>query len=55
MNYEASIEEMRADPTLFVEGILGAEPDEWQTEVMAAVAAGNRGISIRSAHITMQK
>ena len=50
MNYEASIEEMRADPTLFVEGMLGAEPDEWQTEVMAAVAAQNRGISIRSGH-----
>ena len=50
MNYEASIEEMRADPTLFVEGMLGAAPDEWQSEVMAAVAAQNRGISIRSGH-----
>ena len=50
MNYEASIEEMRADPTLFVEGMLGAKPDAWQSEVMAAVAEENRGISIRSGH-----
>ena len=41
---------MRADPTLFVEEMLGAKPDPWQAEVMAAVAAGNRGISIRSGH-----
>ena len=51
MNYEESIEEMRADPTLFVEGILGADPDPWQTEVMAAVASGSRGISIRRAFL----
>ena len=50
MNYEASIEKMRADPNLFVEGMLGAEPDTWQTEVMAAVAARSRGVSIRSGH-----
>ena len=50
MSYEASIEEMRADPTLFVEEMLGATPDIWQSEVMAAVAAENRGISIRSGH-----
>lgn len=50
MNYESSIESMRADPTLFVEGMLGAIPDPWQSEVMAAVAAGNRGVSIRSGH-----
>ena len=43
-------EEMRADPVLFVEEMLGAKPDPWQAEVMAAVAAENRGISIRSGH-----
>ena len=41
---------MREDPVLFVEGILGAEPDKWQAEVMTAVAAGSRGVSIRSGH-----
>ena len=50
MSYEQSIEQMRADPTLFVEGMLGASPDTWQSEVMAAAAAGSRGISIRSGH-----
>lgn len=50
MSYEQSIEQMRADPTLFVEGMLGASPDPWQSEVMAAAAAGSRGISIRSGH-----
>jgi hypothetical protein len=43
-------EEMREDPALFVEEMLGAQPDPWQREVMAAVAAQHRGISIRSGH-----
>tara|TARA_R110002020_G_scaffold7935_6_gene32593 strand:+ start:499 stop:1887 length:1389 start_codon:yes stop_codon:yes gene_type:complete len=41
---------LRQDPVLFVEGILGAKPDPWQAEVMREVAAGARGVSIRSGH-----
>ena len=44
------IEAWKPDPTLFVKSMLGAEPDEWQSEVMAAVARRDRGVSIRSGH-----
>ncbi len=44
------IEIMRADPAIFVRDMLGAEPDVWQLEVMAAAAKQTRGISIRSGH-----
>ena len=37
-------------PDLFVREVLGAEPDDWQTEVMLAVASGERRVSIRSGH-----
>ena len=47
---EQDIEKFRDDPTYFVTAVLGATPDIWQSEVMAAVAAGNRGVSIRSGH-----
>jgi|TARA_Y100001968_G_scaffold332777_1_gene392212 phage terminase large subunit len=50
MDFAASITRFRKDPTLFVTNILNADPDEWQSEVMAAVARGDRGISIRSGH-----
>ena len=50
MDFSTSIAKFRKDPTLFVTNILNADPDEWQSEVMAAVANGDRGISIRSGH-----
>ena len=50
MSMAAALKKMRADPALFVRQVLGAEPDAWQLEVMAAVAARDRGISIRSGH-----
>ena len=50
MDFATSIAKFRKDPTLFVTNILNADPDEWQSEVMAAVANGDRGISIRSGH-----
>ena len=50
MDYAEQLILMREDPVLFVKGILGAEPDKWQAEVMTAVAAGSRGVSIRSGH-----
>jgi phage terminase large subunit len=40
----------RNDPVLFVQEVLGQEPDDWQAEMMRAVAAGHRRISIRSGH-----
>ena len=50
MDLATSIKKFRKDPTLFVQTILNAEPDEWQSRVMQAVADGNRGVSIRSGH-----
>ena len=50
MDFYLPIAKYRKDPTLFVNTMLGAQPDKWQTEVMAAVAKQNRGVSIRSGH-----
>ena len=50
MGFTKSIKRFRKDPTLFVQTILNAEPDEWQSKVMQAVADGDRGVSIRSGH-----
>ena len=48
--YELPLREMREQPTYFVEAMLRAKPDPWQSEVMEAVARGDRGVSIRSGH-----
>lgn len=40
----------RNDPVLFVQEVLGVEPDEWQKEFLTAIAAGKRQISVRSGH-----
>ena len=50
MDFSPHIAKWRRDPTLFVRTVLNAKPDEWQTEVMNAVADQNRGVSIRSGH-----
>ena len=50
MDLATSIKRFRKDPKLFVQTILNAEPDEWQSKVMQAVANGDRGVSIRSGH-----
>ena len=50
MDFDKLIEECRKNPTLFVTEILDATPDDWQSEVMNAVANGDRGVSIRSGH-----
>jgi phage terminase large subunit len=50
VDFYPHIAKFRKDPTLFVDTMLGASPDEWQSEVMAAVAEQKRGISIRSGH-----
>lgn len=38
------------DPVLFVREVFGVEPDEWQCDLMRAVARGDRRISVRSGH-----
>lgn len=38
------------NPVLFVQEVLGADPDTWQQKFMMAVAEGRRRISIRSGH-----
>ncbi|AMV42270.1 DEAD/DEAH box helicase family protein [Paraburkholderia caribensis] len=43
-------EKYYADPVLFVQEVLGAEPDEWQRTFLNALARGERKISVRSGH-----
>ena len=38
------------DPVGFVRDVLGAEPDEWQADLLMAIAGGTRRISIRAGH-----
>lgn len=38
------------DPVLFVQEVLGAEPDDWQILFLRALQRGERRISIRSGH-----
>jgi phage terminase large subunit len=38
------------DPVLFVQEVLGGDPDEKQKEIMRAVARGDRRIAVRSGH-----
>lgn len=40
----------RPDPVLFVREVLGAEPDDWQIELLRAVQSGKRRITVRSGH-----
>lgn len=37
-------------PVLFVQEVLGAQPDDWQDEFLTAIAWGKRRISVRSGH-----
>ena len=38
------------DPVGFVRVVLGAEPDEWQEDLLRAIASGTRRISVRAGH-----
>lgn len=38
------------DPVGFVIDVLGADPDEWQKDLLRAVAGGTRRISVRAGH-----
>ena len=41
----------RHDPVLFAQEVIGIDPDEWQTELLDAIAApAIRRVSVRSGH-----
>lgn len=40
----------RGDPVLFVQEVLGVDPDGWQVNFLNAIARGDRKISVRSGH-----
>ena len=44
------LKKYKDNPVLFCQNVLGVEPDEWQKELMQAIADGERKISVRSAH-----
>ncbi len=44
-----AIAALRADPTLFVEQVLGATPQAWQAKALAAIASNDR-VAIKSGH-----
>mgnify|MGYP000968122682 FL=1 len=44
------LKKYKGNPVLFCQNVLGVEPDEWQKELMQAIADGERKISVRSAH-----
>jgi phage terminase large subunit len=48
--FDEWLERYSPNPVLFVQEVLGADPDPWQQKFMMAVAEGKRRISIRSGH-----
>lgn len=50
MEWRAFVERYADDPAGFAEHVIGMKPLEWQREVMDAIAAGERRLSIRSGH-----
>lgn len=48
--FDDFLERYGDDPVLFVQEILGQEPDDWQREFLQAIARGERKISVRSGH-----
>jgi len=38
------------NPVLFVQEVLGTQPDPWQREFLMHIARGERRISVRSGH-----
>jgi len=45
-----AIAKWRADPSLFVKSLMGVTPDQNQTDILAALARGDRHIAIKSGH-----
>lgn len=48
--YDAFLDAYANDPVLMVREVFGADPDDWQIELMNAVRDGKRKISARSGH-----
>lgn len=48
--FEQWVNRYREDPVLFVQEVLGVDPDKWQIEFLKAIARGDRKISVRSGH-----
>lgn len=48
--FDEWLERYAPDPVLFVQEVLGVDPDEWQIGFLRAIAAGHRKISVRSGH-----
>ena len=44
------IERYRDDPVAFVLDVCRVQPDDWQCELLRAIAAGERRITVRSGH-----
>lgn len=44
------VDRYHPDPVLFVQEVLGVDPDPWQIEFLKAIARGDRKISVRSGH-----
>ena len=44
------VDRYQPDPVLFVQEVLGVDPDPWQIEFLKAIARGDRKISVRSGH-----
>ena len=49
MELEGALRRLRGDAVLFVEEVIGAEPDNWQREVLRAISA-NKRVAVRSGH-----
>lgn len=48
--YLEFLERYEQDPVLFVREVFGAEPDDWQIELLTAIAKQERRIAVRSGH-----
>ena len=48
--YKTFLDQYKADPVAFAQDCLQLEPLDWQSSVMAAVADGERRLSVRSGH-----
>jgi predicted NACHT family NTPase len=48
--FQAFVDRYYDNPVLFVQEVLGQDPDEWQAKSLQAIADKERKISIRSGH-----
>jgi phage terminase large subunit len=48
--FQQWVDSYHPDPVLFVQEVLGVDPDPWQIKFLQAIARGDRKISVRSGH-----